>query len=156
MERDLATLKEWEELYLEAEKIKRFKVWDYLCDFEIISLKRKGKEPIFYSILGEEGKEYGVDVYEGYDDFKTFMMDCYSEELNISKNYVKAFKRNLACRWGNLEELSQEQLEIIKKLESKYNGKKNWLYLSFEEGYSPCNLERDEVIRMTKYLKDLE
>lgn len=156
VERDLATLKEWEELYLEAEKIKRFKVWDYLCDFEIISLKRKGKEPIFYSILGEEGKEYGVDVYEGYDDFKTFMMDCYSEELNISKNYVKAFKRNLACRWGNLEELSQEQLEIIKKLESKYNGKKNWLYfLSFEEGYSPCNLERDEVIRMTKYLKDL-
>lgn len=128
MERDLATLKEWEELYLEAEKIKRFKVWDYLCDFEIIALKRKGKEPIFYSILGEEGKEYGVDVYEGYDDFKTFMMDCYSEELNISKNYVKAFKRNLACRWGNLEELSQEQLEIIKKLESKYNGKKNWLY----------------------------
>lgn len=27
--------------------------------------------------------------------------------------------------------------------------------MSFEEGYSPCNLERDEVIRMTKYLKDL-
>lgn len=154
--RNLATLEQWRELYNVAEKIKSFKVWEYICEFEVIALKKKDKEPIFYSILGEDKKEYGVDVYEGYSDFKTFLIDYYQEGLNISKNYVKSLKSNLSCRWGNIEELSKEQIDTIKKLGFRYKGRKKWLhFMSFEQGYIPDNLDEDEVVRMTKYLKDL-
>lgn len=155
--REMPTTEEWMALYEVAEKIKKFNVWEYLYEFQIISLKEKGEETIFYSILGEDGNEYGVDVYEGYDDFKTFIVNDYSEALNLPKEYVKSLKSNLACRWGNVEELSKDHIDIIKNLGFKYKGKRKWLYfISFEKGYSPYNLDRDEVARMTKHLKKLE
>ena len=155
--RELPTKEAWMGLYEVAERIKKFKAWEYVYEFQIISLKVKGEETIFYSILGEDEKEYGVDVYEGYDDFKTFIVNDYSEALDLPKGYVKSLKSNLACRWGNVEDLSKDQRDTIKELGFKYKGKGKWLYFtSFEKGYSPYSLDRDEVAHMTKHLKNLE
>ena len=50
-----------------------------------------------------------------------------------------------------------KQRETIKQLGYKYRGKNNWLYfMSYEPGYYPCNLDQDEVRRMTVHLERLE
>lgn len=74
--------------------------------------------------------------------------------MNLSTEYAMFSQNFLACYWGNREELSDKQREIIKELGYKYRGKNQWLYfMSFAAGYYPYNLNRDEVLRMTHYME---
>lgn len=154
-----ATIGEWKRLYEIATRIRKLKPWELLWDMDIIGI-RVGKEPentVFYSILGKGGDCYGIVVYEGYDAFNSFLMLTMQEQMNLSVEYVMFNQNNFTCYWGNREELSVKQREIIKELGYKYRGKNNWLYfLSYEPGYYPYNLNQDEVVRMTGHLENLE
>ena len=154
-----ATMEEWKRLYEVATRIRELQPWELLWDMDIIGI-RVGNEPentVFYSILGRGGDCYGIVAYEGYDAFNSFLMLTMQEHLNLSVEYAMFNQNNLTCYWGNRDELSVRQREIIKELGYKYRGKNNWLYfLSYEPGYYPYNLNQDEVVRMTEHLEDLE
>lgn len=154
-----ATTEQWKNLYQAATRIHDLKPWELLWDMDIIGIQ-VGGEPentVFYSILGKGGDCYGIAVYEGYDAFNSFMMLTMQERMNLSVEYAMMNQRNLTCYWGNREELSAKQREIIKELGYKYRGKNNWLYfVSHEPGYYPYNLNQDEVVRMTAHLENLE
>jgi len=152
-------MEEWKNLYEVATRIRELKPWELLWDLDIIGIQ-VGDDPentAFFSILGKGGDCYGVAVYEGYEGLNSFLMLSMSGQMNLSNEYAMFNQKNLTCYWGNREELSGKQREIIKNLGYKYRGKNNWLYfLSFEPGYYPYNLDQDEVVRMTKHLTHLE
>lgn len=154
-----ATIEEWKRLYEVATRIQELAPWELLWDMDIIGI-REGEEyenTVFYSILGKGGECYGIAVYEGYDAFNSFLMLTMQEQMNLSTEYAMFNQNNLTCYWGNRDELSAKQREIIKELGYKYRGKNNWLYfLSYEPEYYPYNLNQDEVLRMTEHLEDLE
>lgn len=154
-----ATLEEWKKLYEVATRIRELEPWKLLWDMDIIGI-RVGEElenTVFYSILGKGGDCYGITVYEGYDAFNNFLMLAMQEQMNLSVEYVMFSQDNLTCYWGNREELSAKQREIIKELGYKYRGKNNWLYfVSYEPGYYPYNMSQDEVVHMTEHLEHLE
>ena len=154
-----ATIEEWKRLYEVTTRIRELEPWELLWDMDIIGI-RVGEElenTVFYSILGKGGDCYGIAVYEGYDAFNSFLMLTMQEQMNLSVEYAMFNQNNITCYWGNREELSAKQREIIKELGYKYRGKNNWLYfLSYEPGYYPYNLNRDEVVRMTEHLENLE
>ncbi|WP_125141091.1 DUF7309 domain-containing protein [Clostridium transplantifaecale] len=154
-----ATLEEWARLYETATRIRELEPWELLWDMDIIGIQ-VGKEPentVFYSILGKGGECYGIAAYEGYEGFNSFLMLTMHEKMNLSIEYAMFHQRNLTCYWGNRDELSAKQREIIKNLGYKYRGKNNWLYFqSYEPGYYPYNLDQAEVLRMTEHLEDLE
>jgi len=151
-----ATTEEWKLLYEAATRINELKPWDTLWDMDIIGIQT-GDNPentAFYSVLGKGGDCYGITVYEGYDEFNGFMMLTMREELNLSVEYAMFNQQNLTCYWGDREELSAKQRQIIKELGYKYRGKNNWLYfLSYEPGYFPYNLNQDQVLTMTRHLE---
>lgn len=153
-----ATKEEWKHLYEAATRIYELKPWDVLWDMDIIGIQM-GENPestVFFSILGKGGNCYGIAVYEGYDEFNSFMMLTMQEQMNLSVEYAMFNQQNLTCYWGNREELSTKQREIIKELGYKYRGKNNWLYfVSCEPGYYPYNLDRNQVIKMTGHLENL-
>lgn len=154
-----ATIEEWKALYEAATRIHELKPWDVLWDMDIIGVQT-GEDPesmAFYSILGKGGDCYGVAVYEGYDGLNTLMMLTMQERMNLPLDYVMFNRQNLTCYWGDREELSTKQRQVIKELGYKYRGKNNWLYfMSYEPGYYPYNPDRDQVIRMTGHLKNLD
>lgn len=154
-----ATIEQWKRLYEVATRIRKLEPWELLRDMDIIGI-RVGEEPentVFYSILGNGGECYGIVVYEGYDAFNSFLMLTMQERMNLSVDYVMSHQNNLTCYWGNREESSAKQREIIKELGYKYRGKNNWLYFQcFEPGYYPYNLNQDEVVRMTEHMENLE
>lgn len=154
-----ATIEEWKRLYEVATRIRKLELWELLWDMDIIGI-RVGEEPentVFYSILGKGGDCYGIAVYDGYDAFNSFLMLAMQEQMNLSVEYAMFNQNNITCYWGNREELSAKQREIIKELGYKYRGKNNWLYfLSYEPGYYPYNLNHDEAVRMTEHLENLE
>lgn len=157
--REEARIEEWKRLYEVATRIQKLAPWELLWDMDLIGIQ-VGNEPentVFYSILGKGGDCYGIAVYEGDDGLNSFLMLTMHERMNLSVEYAMFNQSNLTCYWGNREELSAKQRETIKELGYKYRGKNNWLYfMSYESGYYPYNLDRDEVVRMTEHLENLE
>lgn len=79
---------------------------------------------------------------------------CLKEEGKAEADYVMYSQHCLTCYWGNREELSQKQRDIIKELGYKFRGKNQWLYfMSYQAGYIPFNMNQNEVKRMTRYLE---
>lgn len=153
-----ATIEQWKELYEVATRLKEMKPWEKFWDLDLIGIREGTEEDTaFYSILGRGGDCYGIAVYEGYEGLNDFMMLTMQEQLNLPVDYVMFSQKNLTCYWGNRDELSDKQRKNIKEMGYKYRGKNQWLYfLSFEPGYYPYNLDRDEVVRMTNHLANLE
>lgn len=153
--REEASLEEWRALYEIASKIKELKPWEKFWDMDLIALE-EGGDIAFAVILGRGGECYGISIYEGLEGLNDFMMLCNQEKLNLSEIYAGFSQNNLTCYWGNRNELSQEQYQIIKSLGYKFRGKNQWLYfVSHKIGYLPYDMDAEETGRMTVYLSQL-
>lgn len=152
-----ASLEQWRVLYEAATRIKERKPWEKFWDMDLIGIQDGAKEDtVFFSILGRGGECYGITVYEGYEGLNSFLMLTMQQCMNLSLMYTMSRQRNLTCYWGSRDELTNKQRAIIKELGYKYRGKNQWLYfMSFEPGYSPYNMDAEEVQRMGVYLQDL-
>lgn len=153
-----ASIEQWKTLYEAGTRIKELKPWEKFWDMDLIGIRYGTEEDIvFFSILGRGGDCYGISVYEGYEGLNSFLMLTMQESMNLAPEYAMFNQRNLACYWGNRDELSEKQRKIIKELGYTYRGKNQWLYfLSFEPGFYPYNMDEEEVLRMSEYLQDLE
>lgn len=76
----------------------------------------------FVSIFGKRGDCYGITVYEGDDGLNDFMRLTLTDKMNLSAEFAMFSQNNLACYWGNREELSEKQRKTIKELGYKYRG----------------------------------
>lgn len=153
-----ASIEQWKTLYEAGTRIKELKPWEKFWDMDLIGIRYGAEEEtIFFSILGRNSNCYGIAVYEGYEALNSFFMLVMQESMNLTPEFAMFYQRNLTCYWGNRAELSEKQRKIIKELGYTYRGKNQWLYfLSFEPGYYPYNMDEEEVLRMSKYLQDLE
>ncbi len=156
--RQEATIEEWRDLYRVGTKIKALKPWEKFGDTDLIGIQEKKEEnTVFFSILGRDGDCCGVAAYEGYKGLNDFLMLTKQESMGLSMEYAMFSQNNLACYWGNEEELSFEQQELIRELGYHYEGKNQWMYfMSYCAGYYPYNFDQAEVQRMTRYLTQLE
>ena len=149
-----AETEEWRALYEAGARVKELQPWETFWDMDLIALDGGWDEEAYVSILGKGGGCYGVVVYEGLDGLNDFMMLTLSEKMNIPGEYAMFSQNNLTCYWGNREELSEKQRKIIKDMGYRFRGKNQWLYfMSFQKGYFPYNMDKDEVRRMTEYLE---
>lgn len=153
-----ATSEQWKDLYEVTTRIKELKPWEKFWDMDLIGvIKDDDEDSVFYSILGRGGDCYGIAVYEGFEGLNSFLMLTMQQSMNLSTEYAMFNQKNLTCYWGNRDELSDKQRKMIKELGYTYRGKNQWLYfLSFEPGYYPYNMDTDEVLRMTEYMRNLE
>lgn len=156
--REEASLEQWKVLYETTTRIKELKPWEKFWDMDLIGIiNGDEEEPVFYSILGRGGNCYGIAVYEGFEGLNSFLMLTMQQSMNLSSEYAMFNQKNLTCYWGNRDELTDKQRKVIKELGYKYRGKNQWLYfISFEPGYYPYNMDKEEVLRMSEYMQNLE
>ena len=141
-----ASKEECKKLYDVATRIKELKPWEDFWDLDLICLREGEREDAaFVSVLGRGGECYGIVVYEGYEELNTFMMMLNRERLNLTPEFAMGNQSNLTCYWGNREELTEAEREIIKETGYKYRGRNQWLYFrSCKEGYFPYRMNQDE------------
>lgn len=153
-----AAIEAWGKLYEVATRIKEKKPWEEFWEMDLIGIQEEeGKKPVFFNILGQKGKDYGIVAYEGYEGLNDFFLLLEKEKLNLSSEYVLFNQNCLAAYWGSRQEMSEEQRQLVKDLGYKYYGKDQWLYfMSHCKGYFPYMLNEEEVGRMTNYLSLLE
>ena len=149
------TMEQWAKLYEIAIKIKALAPWDTVWDTDLITIMLPGqKEPVFISAMGRNGECYGIGVYLGYAGLLGFHRLLNSSEEE-SLTTPLAFQHCIMCYYGNRDELSPKEREVIKSLNLKFRGNNNWIYFrSMEEGYFPWNINEDQAELMIDALQN--
>ena len=132
------TLEQWKELYEVAKNIRKLAPWEYLWDTDLITLLLPGrKEPVYCSVMGRNRECYGIGVYPGYDSITRFYR--ITEADPDDPPFIAGFEQNcLMCFYGDRDDLSPKDREIIKSLDLRFRGKNEWIYFqAMEPGYYP-------------------
>lgn len=145
-----ATDEQWKELFSVANAFKQLKPWTWLDDSQIFAIKHPTHNELIYcSILGASHQEFGLAAYigqQGLQSLQQTMTGVSFEELIYNQ-------RSLLVSFSNREELEKEDYQLIKALDLKYRGKKQWpMFRSFSPGYFPWLLNKEEVELLTYLL----
>lgn len=148
--RNEATLNEWKELYEIGLKIKNLKPWEHFWDMDIITIIFSEDEPPYYcSIMGRAGECFGIGTYVGAEDMDGFYN--IAENQDIPASQLVRYQRGLFSYFGNRNELTSKELNVVKSLGYKFRGKDQWLYYrSYKPPYVPYMLDKEEVGILTK------
>ncbi|WP_202709364.1 DUF7309 domain-containing protein [Sporosalibacterium faouarense] len=152
-----ATLAQWKKLYDVAIEIKKLKPWEYLWDLDIVTLILPDKEePIYCSIMGRGGECFAIGTYLGFNAIHDFYKMADSKDIPPEQMIRYQDNNVVMCHFGSRDELSKQELSLVKNLDLKFRGKNNWIYFhSFNKGYVPYMLDEDEVIQHTEVLQHL-
>lgn len=152
-----ASFESWKELYEVTLNIKELAPWKNLWDSDLIAICLPGREePVFCSILGRGGACFGISAYVGLDGLADFNMLSRSEESHLPVDFVMFEQSNLSCYFGSRDEVPNEQKKVIKALDLKFRGDKNWAYFeSYKKGYMPYILDSEEVTLLIAVYKNL-
>ena len=150
-----ASLDKWAELYEVTMNIRKLQPWNFLWDLDVITIiLPEYDEPFYCSIMGRAGECLAIAVYKGFEAINGFYELSGSNEMPYDQ--LIRYQDNLTCFFGDRDELSKEELKIIKELGYKFRGRNQWLYFrSFKPGYYPYILDNDEVIELTYVFKNL-
>lgn len=144
----------FKELYDVTLKIKEMEPWKYFWDMDLITIFLPDfEEPICCSIMGRGGQYFGIGVYPGSYSLYGLMK---ISEGQIPYHQAIRYNNNLRCTFGNRDELTKDQYNLIKELGFKFRGKNNWVYFeSNAKGYIPTMLDEDEAQFMLEIFKNL-
>jgi hypothetical protein len=150
-----ATLEEWKNLYDIAISLKDMKPWEELWDMDLITiLPYEKEEPCICSVMGKGGECYGIGTYIGIDAIDNFFQMANNQD--VPSHQMIRYQNSSMCYFGNRDDLTKKELNIIKELGLKFRGKNNWIYFRvFETGYAPYMPDRSEVLELTDILGHL-
>lgn len=150
-----ASLEEWRELYEVAIKIKSLRPWEYLWDMDLITISLPEYEQPFYcSIMGRGGECFAIGTYDGFNAINDFFNIVESED--IPSEQMIRYQNNMMCYFGNRDELTKKELQVIRDLGLKFRGKNEWIYFqSFMKGYAPYILDGGQVVKLKLVLRQL-
>ncbi|MHC1681909.1 MAG: hypothetical protein AB6733_03005 [Clostridiaceae bacterium] len=150
-----ATLEEWKELYDVAGKVKELKPWEQLWDMDLITILLKDREePCVCSVMGKGGECYAIGAYNGISAIHNFFV--MADSYDIPAHQLIRYQNNIMCYFGNRDELTKKELNLIKELGLKFRGKNNWIYFRvFETGYAQYTPDKQQVLELTEILKNL-
>lgn len=150
-----ATLEQWGGLYEVAIKLKDMKPWEALWDMDLITIIGKNEgEPCYCSVMGRVGECYGIGAYIGIKNISDFFIMADSKDIPATQ--LIRYQNASLCNFGDRNELTKKELNIIKDLGLKFRGKNNWIYFRvFEKGYEPYMPDENEVIELTNILRHL-
>lgn len=150
-----ASLEQWKELYDVAIKIKEMRPWEELWDMDLITiLPSEEEEPCVCSVMGRGGECFGIGAYIGFKAIHEFFLMADGDKMPTEQ--LIRYQNCIMCYFGDREELTKKDYNIIKDLGLKFRGKNNWIYFrAFEPGYAPYILDENQVLKLTEIFKHL-
>lgn len=147
------TLEEWSALYDAAIKFKAMQCWDWMYEDEIFGVRNpETGDTAYASIMGTLGQVYALYAYRGAGGLLSFYKIQESSEANVMDEMEQVYfqQNSLAVSFENREALEKEDLGIIKKLNLKFRGKKQWpKFRSLLPGKLPWIINSEECRFLT-------
>ncbi len=144
----------WQELYGATRDFGDVACWEWMSDSDIFGvLNLESGEVGYCCVLGELGDVYGLVVYlgtDGLNQYKTIQ----SGEVGPDGDDAVFFQNCLKVSFEDRNELSKDDLEVIRVLGLKFRGRNSWpQFRSFRPGYFPWYLTEAEGKYLTLALR---
>jgi len=98
--------------------------WDVLEDGQVFMLENQdGGDPLFVSVLGREGDEYGVSIFPGWKGCR-YLMGKHAGTQGA--NEQKAVPAGMRVTFENRGDLPEEDYMFLLNLKCSFRGKKRW------------------------------
>lgn len=159
MKQELPGIEENKKLYEIALQYKELSPWNWMWDSDVFGVQNPENGEIGYCcVLGRAGMEYGLLVYLGTEGLKAYLktqsrkfhpddMDSL-DSLHIQKCLNLFFE--------DRTHLTKRDLKIINTLGLEFRGPRSYpFFRSFEPGYFPWYLNREEVKYLTIVLQQV-
>lgn len=153
MKRTEASLQQWKDLYQQATIFGDLKPWELFWDLDLISIKYSPEDIYYISILGRNRETFGFSIYEGQDGYDGLMELVHNADYPVAALQSIYSHSVVTAYWGNEEELSDFNTQLIESLGYRYEGEDSWLYfISIEPGFYPFHLNQQQVVQTTELL----
>jgi hypothetical protein len=148
------SLKDWKALYEVAVEFRKAEPWAWIRETDIFGVQNPKTGEIGYCcIMGELGEVMAIAIYEGTEGLQSY--------LKIRKGQIKPgdpdalfMQKCLMLSFENGKFVEEDDKEIIDELGLKFRGRNAWpVFRSYQPGYFPWFLNRDEVLYMTLALR---
>jgi len=140
------SIEQWDRLYKAAATLKKMTPWDTFTDMDLITLEIPSEtEPLFCSVMGSGKQCYGVAVYPGYESFSLLMALLESTDSDMLNPYTFE-QQSLLCYFGDREDVSPIDREVMKQLGIKFRGRNHWIYFrSVQPGLLPWYITANQA-----------
>lgn len=150
-------IERWKYLYHLVIEIGKLEPWDKYWDGDLFVIHPKNyEEPFYCSIMGKEGKCYGISVYEGEEGLKGFLRLASNEYPYITTTYQMGIQNCLVCYYdGKYEQVSYENMEIIDKCGFDFDDGEYIYFVEFAKGYYPSFISEDKLEKLISVYEGL-
>ena len=147
-----AAPEKWRELYAAAQTLEQMKPWLYFKKTQLIAVQFPDREePVFCSILGENGEEPGFSLYQGWDSLFDVgrltaprLSDAYSRYLLFDHN-------SLTCRRRARTTLARPMWQFLCDLGLETEEQETSLsFVSYRKAFMPCLPDATETEQMIR------
>jgi hypothetical protein len=155
------TLSEWKALYQAAIEFKEIEAWTWMYDSDIFGVQDPVSGEIGYCcVMGALGEMFALALYLGSEGLESYMRIASEPHLALSEDSesegleMMLMQKCLVVSFGDREELTKEDHQVIKQLGLKFRGKNAWpLFRSHRPAYHPWYLTADEARFLTLALQ---
>ncbi len=149
-DRTKPSIEQWGKLYKTATDLKKLNPWDTFTDMDLITLEVPCEpEPLYCSVMGSGKQCYGIAVYPGREAFGLLMALIDSTNGNTLNPYTFE-QQALLCYFGDREDVTPVDRDIMKQLGLKFRGRNQWIYFrSVEPGLLPWYITANQAELLT-------
>ena len=135
---------QFQQLLQVASELNKVKPWKYFENKEILVFELKEEEVKFFvSVMGAEGLEYGLLLYDEHLGYASLMKVLKQEPL--SEDYTLNLSA-LVINYVDRDDLDEEDYILIKENGFSFRGKNNWIqFRAYFPGVFPTLPDADEV-----------
>lgn len=151
------SLDEWRSLYEAAAEFKKIAPWIWMWDSDMFAVENPGnKETGYCCVLGRNREVFGLAVYLGAEGLVGYLK-VYSGEVGPGDPDALHTKKCLLASFDDKKYLANDGLAVIKQLGLQFCGKNGWTqFQSYQPGYLPWQLTRDEALFLTICLQQVK
>ena len=149
------SLEAWMSLYDAAIRYEQTACWNWMYDDNIFGIQNPVTKEIGYaSVLGNAGEIYALNVFLDADGFSG-CMKMLRENVDEYSYYNIMYEQHcLQAAFLSRQELSDEDIKIIKKLGLRFRGANAWpQFRNYSPCYYPWYLEQTEIEYLTVALE---
>ncbi|MDO8690210.1 MAG: hypothetical protein Q7R39_09425, partial [Dehalococcoidia bacterium] len=149
---DAPSIEAWRDLYAAAAKFKELACWNWMSESDLFAVQDPVSGEFGYCcVMGTLGESFALAVYLGPEGLDGYMKIADSDiESDAGALEVLMTQRCLQGMFEDRKVLSKRDLEMVKRLDLKFRGRKSWpMFRDFTPGYVPWYLPAGEAEFLT-------
>lgn len=148
-------LEKWKKIYSYAQLIATYEPWELFEEENTFALVPKGtRNEHYFSFLAKSSGQCGIASYPSGNAYVSAQNRLHGG--NSKREPLFDLQDAVILLWGDREDVSKENYELIKSLEFKFHGRGAWLHFQeYRVGYVPRQVQELDLDRLLDDLGNL-